>query len=223
MPAKIELTGQRFGRLVAEQLTQIRGFSGELIWKCQCNCGNTTFVPSAVLRKGATKSCGCLRREHAKSLGQLCFHKKDITGQRFGRLVALEPTSKRRWKGSVVWRCRCDCGSEVFICQSQLGKTKSCGCLRTASARNMIGQQYGRLTVLGFTRRGYMECLCECGGKTFVRKDALRKGFTKSCGCLADAALWSRNTNIDSMDVPFEVTNIMKIRRELKKAIKQAS
>lgn len=35
---------------------------------------------------------------------------KDITGKRFGRLVAQEPTELRR-NGSTVWLCQCDCGN----------------------------------------------------------------------------------------------------------------
>src|SRR5262245_41127889 len=35
---------------------------------------------------------------------------KEITGQRFGRLVALYPTGERRYR-KVVWRFRCDCGN----------------------------------------------------------------------------------------------------------------
>jgi hypothetical protein len=55
---------------------------------------------------------------------------KDITGQKFGRLVAIEfsriePTQNK-------WRCLCDCGNECFVDGHQLrvGKTKSCGCFR---------------------------------------------------------------------------------------------
>ena len=55
---------------------------------------------------------------------------KDITGMRFGRLVALEPTDERQ-HGSVVWKCRCDCGNEKLISLNTLKFTtvKSCGCL----------------------------------------------------------------------------------------------
>uniref|UniRef100_A0A7C9NUW7 Uncharacterized protein n=1 Tax=Muribaculaceae bacterium Z82 TaxID=2304548 RepID=A0A7C9NUW7_9BACT len=55
----------------------------------------------------------------------------DLAGQRFGRLVALEPTEKRS-DGSVVWRCQCDCGKVVEVNAHRLrkGNTKSCGCLK---------------------------------------------------------------------------------------------
>lgn len=56
---------------------------------------------------------------------------KDITGKRFGRLVAQEPTELRR-NGSTVWLCQCDCGNVHLASYRTLvrGNTKSCGCLR---------------------------------------------------------------------------------------------
>lgn len=57
----------------------------------------------------------------------------DLTGQRFGRLVAMHkvpqpPEYKRR---GVWWHCRCDCGKEVDKPRNALltGNAKSCGCL----------------------------------------------------------------------------------------------
>ena len=56
----------------------------------------------------------------------------DITGQRFGKLIALEPTpiqkDKRRY---YYWKCKCDCGNECYIEGSSLrsGHAKSCGCI----------------------------------------------------------------------------------------------
>lgn len=54
----------------------------------------------------------------------------DLTGQRFGKLVALEPAGKVGSK--TAWRCRCDCGKELVVTSAHLrsGNTKCCGCLR---------------------------------------------------------------------------------------------
>jgi hypothetical protein len=54
--------------------------------------------------------------------------KIDRAGQRYGRLVALEPVKRLdRWH----WRCICDCGNEAVVSAQYLGKqTKSCGCFR---------------------------------------------------------------------------------------------
>lgn len=54
----IDLTGQRFGRLVAHDR------AGELgshsMWRCKCDCGNEVVVSVSNLRNGHTRSCGCL-------------------------------------------------------------------------------------------------------------------------------------------------------------------
>lgn len=50
------------------------------------------------------------------------------------------------------------------------------------------GDRYGRLTVIKeVAKRGYyryFECKCECGNVKIIAMGALRKGVTKSCGCL---------------------------------------
>lgn len=54
---------------------------------------------------------------------------KDITGQRFGRLTAIEPIGKTK-AGNIIWRCKCDCGNEKNVSTKFLGRdTLSCGCL----------------------------------------------------------------------------------------------
>lgn len=60
---KLDLTGQRFGRLVAIRDSGERTNSKEVIWECKCDCGEFSFVRSAALRIGDIKSCGCLRKE----------------------------------------------------------------------------------------------------------------------------------------------------------------
>ena len=66
-----------------------------------------------------------------------------MTGQKFGRLTALEPAllekptcSGTRWG----WRCQCDCGNEKIVPRASLvsGQTKSCGCLATESSKKSI-------------------------------------------------------------------------------------
>lgn len=53
----------------------------------------------------------------------------DITGRRYGLLVALRPTAERRWN-SIVWECVCDCGGKKLAPAGSLrrGTPKSCGC-----------------------------------------------------------------------------------------------
>ena len=64
----------------------------------------------------------------------------DITGQRFGKLVALKliPKEERTWKNKErAWLCKCDCGNLTIVRQRNLlgsRVTKSCGCLRKVDA-----------------------------------------------------------------------------------------
>lgn len=53
---------------------------------------------------------------------------KDISGIRFGRLVAILPT--RNQNGKFAWLCRCDCGKPTVVVSGNLrnGNTTSCGC-----------------------------------------------------------------------------------------------
>lgn len=54
---------------------------------------------------------------------------KDMTGERFGRLLVEEEDLSRPGHGAR-WRCRCDCGAHVTVRGDQLrcGNTTSCGC-----------------------------------------------------------------------------------------------
>lgn len=55
------LTGYRFARLTVSNLS--RTSRQGAFWNCQCDCGNMTVVAAASLKRGNTKSCGCLREE----------------------------------------------------------------------------------------------------------------------------------------------------------------
>ncbi len=60
----------------------------------------------------------------------------DLTGRRFGRLVALQFVG--RVNDRTLWRCKCDCGKETITGYSNLysGITRSCGCLGDESRRD---------------------------------------------------------------------------------------
>lgn len=57
--------------------------------------------------------------------------KKDLTGQRFGRLIVVKELVERR-NSQIYWLCKCDCGNECEVNGGALrtGSTKSCGCLQ---------------------------------------------------------------------------------------------
>lgn len=68
----IDLAGRRFGRLAIIEATGKRDGSGNVYWKCRCSCSeaNDISVSGSSLRKGATRSCGCLQKEFATTLNK---------------------------------------------------------------------------------------------------------------------------------------------------------
>lgn len=62
MPKKIDLTGQKFGRLIALYKNGNTS-SGLVLWHCKCECGNECDKVGVELRRGRVKSCGCATRE----------------------------------------------------------------------------------------------------------------------------------------------------------------
>ncbi len=58
---------------------------------------------------------------------------KNLSGQRFGRLIAITyDHDKRSGSGGILWNCLCDCGNDSVVRSNELvsGNTQSCGCLR---------------------------------------------------------------------------------------------
>ena len=119
-PGMLDLTGQRFGKLVCIRPHEEKDNSGNTQWVCKCDCGNTCVAALHQLRCGYKKSCGCLSHPPLK----------DYVGKRFHKLTVTEYAGKRN--GMHRWKCLCDCGKETIVGQTMLqsGRTKSCGCLR---------------------------------------------------------------------------------------------
>ena len=59
---------------------------------------------------------------------------KDLSGIRFGKLIALNPTKSDK-NGHMIWECICDCGNTTYVRAKDLsnGNTKSCGCLKVVA------------------------------------------------------------------------------------------
>lgn len=176
-----DLIGQKFGLLtIVEAYDTDKG----IMCKCICDCGNEKITSYKNLKYGKVKSCGCLR-----STSKL----KDITGQRYGKLVAIKYTGKIK-NHSAVWECKCDCGNSVEVKANALtsGAIQSCGCLRSESRiKDITGERFGRLIAIKRTGKKknnsqVWECKCDCGNICEVAEGSLQSGKTNSCGCLLD-------------------------------------
>lgn len=118
----------------------------------------------------------------------------DVSGERFGRLVATKPVLDE--KGKRTWECHCDCGGVIFCKAGELrsGNFRSCGCLKHTDCsieklRNLVHEKFGKLLVIrssGEKARGWdlWLCRCDCGNEKIIDGRSLVYGLTLSCGCL---------------------------------------
>ncbi|MCD7856217.1 MAG: hypothetical protein LUG55_00095 [Clostridiales bacterium] len=140
------------------------------------------------MKNGKHCDCGCTTH--------VVHGATDLTGQQFGKLTVLCPTEKRADQGSVVWHCRCDCGSECDVSSRRLtrGKVRSCGCLSHPPLKDYVGKTFGRWTVMEYAgtardrglvgTKNYWRCRCSCGKEGIVGQTELKNGESQSCGCL---------------------------------------
>ena len=110
--------------------------NGALQWFVYNTNTKNTFIARAdriVLGNatGKTKSEAILENNAKKA--------KDLKNQKFGKLLALEPTQER-YNRCIIWKCQCECGNIHYVPSNRLltGHTQSCGCLN---------QSHGELTI----------------------------------------------------------------------------
>lgn len=119
------------------------------------------------------------------------MRKANLENRIFTNLTAIsicDPTEKV--KKGIYWKCICYCGKIKIVRSDHLtgGKIKSCGCLSGEYRKELIGQVFNKLTVIGLSKRNYGNdvywvCKCECGKETTIRTDHLVGGKITSCGC----------------------------------------
>ena len=119
MSKLIDLTGQKIGYITVISRGE-NAKDGSARWNCECICGKKLLKTGTDLRRkfklNPNCSCGCQRKTTAV----------DLTGKRFGKLVALEPTEKRSGE-NIVWKFKCDCGRITEVSTANIGHTNSCG------------------------------------------------------------------------------------------------
>ena len=128
-----DLTGQQFGELTVLRRLDTSSRAG-VQWLCRCACGEECSVTGTLLVTG--KKTRCTGNAHEKK-----YAYTDITGQKFEKLTALYPSRRYDKSGSVIWRCRCDCGREVDVSYNNLryGNQKSCGCQKKEHDQKLSG------------------------------------------------------------------------------------
>lgn len=125
-----DIIGQRFNRLVVIKDDGTRSSKGDIKWLCRCDCGNFYHALGYRLKRGLTKSCGCLNDEKKRE------RFKDLTGtetEHF-KMISRSHSANQR----VYWKCVCRfCGNELILSNNDIHHYTSCGCRRGASKAYM--------------------------------------------------------------------------------------
>ncbi len=127
-----DLTGEKFGRWTVIKRVENNKWE-QLMWLCECECGNRKIIIGESLKSGNTQSCGCSPPSNYI----------DLTGQAFGRLIIIKRVDDGdNWQPR--WLCQCSCENKTVVAGSSLrnGVTQSCGCLQREIARSIIGSNH---------------------------------------------------------------------------------
>lgn len=157
MPKNLPLAGSKFGKLTILESTDEVSAENYRLWLCECECGKRIKLPGSKLARGrVAQSCGCVRLHKGRKA-------HNIAGKRFHKLTAMRRVGRSPTCGSVLWECRCDCGTIVMQKATRLikGKAKkSCGCdlddrrkrqmlMRDAKIAGVSTQQFEELVASG--------------------------------------------------------------------------
>ncbi len=124
------IIGQRFNRLVVIEDDGTRSSKGEIKWLCQCDCGKFYHALGHRLKRGLTKSCGCLNSEKRRE------RFKDLTGAETENFKIIDKAYSKNQR--VWWNCVCKhCGANIILNNNLISHQTSCGCLRGASKEFM--------------------------------------------------------------------------------------
>ena len=108
MTQRIDLAGQKFGKLTVIKYSHTGKPRGTAFFLCKCDCGEMTTVASGHLRNGHTQSCGCFHREQVKNNST-----KNIWGRKYQDPKLA--TAKHIWNTSY----NDGCSFETFLKLSQ--------------------------------------------------------------------------------------------------------
>lgn len=144
--------GKKYGFLTVIKPLSEKSNSGETMWECQCDCGNTTVVQGSSLRNGHTKSCGC----HQKNVISSMTLKNEI-GNRYGKLTVVGYEGIKN--GKALWKCKCDCGNDALVSGINLryGDTLSCGCLNSKNEM-IIKQMLSKYQIQYTSQKIFEDC-----------------------------------------------------------------
>ena len=140
--------------------------------------------------------------------------RRDLSGQRFGNLLVIEPADdyiSKNGRHRTQWLCKCDCGQTVKALTEDLvaGNKTHCGC-KGNIFRDLTNKRFGNLVVIKRTDDKILssgrhlvnwDCLCDCGKHINVTTAHLLDGHTRSCGCATSSMIGKKNKKYNTYDL----------------------
>lgn len=72
------IIGMKSGKLTVIERTSKKASDNSYIWKCQCDCGNISYVSTSDITCQKIQSCGCSRESHGERKVKLILEKNNI-------------------------------------------------------------------------------------------------------------------------------------------------
>ena len=227
----INETNKTYGRLtVLERDNDYITPSGNrsVMWKCLCECGNTTKVHADSLRRGLTTSCGCF---HKEQVANRCNDK--YLNKTFHYITVLDKLPEhRKSSNESLWKCKCNLCEKEFILPTGGLKTQiSCGCLKDSYGVSVIKALLTNNKFLFETEKIFDTCIFEDSSKKarfdfFVNNSYVieydgEQHFSYSGGWNTKEQMlatqkrdeiknrWCKNNNIPIIRIPYwEINNL---------------
>lgn len=115
---RIDLTGQRFGRLVVigynEEVSKQKKGSH---WNCICDCGNNCTINGTRLKSGKTRSCGCLMREKSSENAKKLWANEDFREKHSKKQSEL---AKKQWEDEEFRKLKIEQGKKQYHPKGEL-------------------------------------------------------------------------------------------------------
>lgn len=130
---KLDLTGNKYGRLTVLGDVGKRTGQGRILWHCLCECGNTNYVRADHLKNGSVVSCGCLNEEKKHE------RFKDLTNTETDNFKVIDRAYSKNQR--VYWNCVCKhCGNHIELQSNQIERYLSCGCNHNRSTKERMAE-----------------------------------------------------------------------------------
>lgn len=157
----IDLTGQRFGKLVVIRKSEVRK-NEKICWVCDCDCGNKNEIKIGQdLKRGHTKSCGHCNEKRVPGTTVI-----DLTGKIFGNLKVLSLLPERTENRQTLWQCECQQCKSIIVCREgdlkyYDGNFIKCDCQKKYSGEEKIKGILKENNILFIEQKSFPSCRFE--------------------------------------------------------------